>query len=173
MTEDVQKNERVHPVQSRLRLSLFRPHCLCVCGWWVARLPNNRLFAIFHTATVYIQETIVQPEYSNTPGILITLRGPEIRCAVSKSRETAIVFFLIPLWICKTSSPYQPFVIEILELVGSCDVFRKEIQAYNNYAQITPLSLYVQFVKHKTPTPCSCIDHHHHHHNDGGELGTK
>ena len=65
------------------------------------------------------------------------------------------------------------FVIEILELVGSCDVLLKEIKAYNNYAQITPLSLYMQFVKHKTPTPCSCIDHHHHHHNDGGELGAK
>ena len=40
------------------------------------------------------------------------------------------------------------FVIEILELVGSCDVLLKEIKAYNNYAQITPLSLYMQFVKH-------------------------
>ena len=40
------------------------------------------------------------------------------------------------------------FVIEILELVGSCDVLLKETKAYNNYAQITPLSLYMQFVKH-------------------------
>ena len=40
------------------------------------------------------------------------------------------------------------FVIEILELVGSCDVLLKEIKAYNNYAQITPLSLYMQYVKH-------------------------
>ena len=40
------------------------------------------------------------------------------------------------------------FVIEILELVGSCDVLLKEIKAYNNYAQITHLFLYMQFVKH-------------------------
>ena len=41
------------------------------------------------------------------------------------------------------------FVIEILELVGSCDVLLKEIKAYNNnYAQITHLSLHMQFVKH-------------------------
>ena len=40
------------------------------------------------------------------------------------------------------------FVIENLELVGSCDVLLKEIKAYNNYAQNTPLSLYMQFVKH-------------------------
>ena len=39
------------------------------------------------------------------------------------------------------------FVIEILELVGSCDVLLKEIKAYKK-AQITPLSLYMQFVKH-------------------------
>ena len=149
------KNERVHPVQSRISLSLFRPHCLWVCGWWASRLPNNRLFAIFHTATVYIQETIVQPEYSNTPGMLITLRGPEIRCAVSKS----IVFFLFRFEFAKPAHHINInlFVIEFLELVGSCDVLRREIKAYNNYAQITPLSLYVQFVKHKTPTPCSCI----------------
>ena len=40
------------------------------------------------------------------------------------------------------------FVIEILELVGSCAVLLKEIKAYNNYAQTTPPSLYMQFVKH-------------------------
>ena len=39
------------------------------------------------------------------------------------------------------------FVIEILELVGSCDVLLKEIKAYKK-AQITPLSLYMQFAKH-------------------------
>ena len=40
------------------------------------------------------------------------------------------------------------FVIKILQLVESCDVLLKEIKAYNNYAQITHLSLYMQFVKH-------------------------
>ena len=39
------------------------------------------------------------------------------------------------------------FVIEILELVGSCDVLLKEIKAYDK-PKLPPLSLHMPFVKH-------------------------